>query len=486
MDNYRHERPRDPALFLAWKEFAWAASALLLPEYDGADPDEISEEVLVWEPDSDERNAWWHRKRRRKAWIWPLLEANESALHALPEYERCRDALRANDVIAPQLGASVGTVLSSSLLDEAELIEAILQDMALRNGSVAFVDEGFAGAYNHIERALYATELEFEMVAPVARARFERLPLDLGIDLSITDMSVEELSLVLVGGLMAPMMGPTDATVPRNRAAVRYRYSLPKLVSSSEEDEDDDSHEQVMELFERSQRIAEEVLCALRLVHHGVFSIPGAVHIPKTWFDEDQEPRYDFIQGSSRQSLMTATFSTKACDKVEFFFQALQEPRVKKHRGLARAARRFGYAMDDHRDEDRIVDVMIAAEALILSDAGSAQERGELKYRLSLRAAYFMAKDVEERKTIFRFMKAAYDARSTIAHGGQPTDLKDLEGDDLDINEFSHFTSHYVRRALRKAIREAPANGPFMDWESLILSGKVPDRGGEDPWPKTQ
>lgn len=468
--------PRDPELFLSWKQFAKAASELLLPHYQNADPDEVGEEVLEWVPDSDAPNAWWRRRRRRRPWIWPLVNDHDDELQALPEYAGCVAALRSNDVTAPQLGAVVGTVLSASRLDETELIESILQQMVKRKGTVAFDEEVFSDAYEHVERSLYSTQLDFEMVAPFVLAGFERLPIHLGPDLVIENMSQEEASLILNAGFMAPTTGPTDATVLRNRAAVKHRYSLPKRVSSATDDdeEDDDTHRQVMDFFEKSQRIAEEVLCALRLVHHGVFNIPGAVHLPKAWFDEDEDPRIEFLQGSSRQSLMTASFSSKACDEVEFLFGALQDPRVKRHRGLAQSARRFGYAMEDHREEDRIVDVMVAAEALFLGDAGSAQDRGELKYRLSLRAAYFMGKDAAERHKIFKFMKSAYDARSSIAHGGQPSSFKDLEGNEIDAHQFSHFTSHYVRRALRKAIREAPANGPFMDWEALILSGDSP------------
>ena len=469
--------PQDPQLFSAWKRFAEAAAKLLLPHYEIADPDDIGEETLEWVPDSDATNAWWRRKRRRRSWIWPLIEEHDAELQALPEYEECLAALRANELIAPQLGAVVGTVLSASRLDEAELIESILQQMVMRKGSVTFDEGTFDEAYEYIESSLYASDVHFEMVAPFALARFERLPINLGPDLVIENMSEEEASLTLNAGFLAPMTGLTGSTVLRNRAAVKHRYSLPKRVSPATDQDDDDngeSHQEVMELFEKSQRIGEAVLCALRLVHHGVFSIPGAVHLARTWFDEDEGPRIEFLQGSSRQSLMTATFSAKACDEIEFFFNALQETRVKKHRGLVQASRRFGYAMENHREEDRIVDVMIAAEALFLSDAGSAQDRGELKYRLSLRAAYFMGKDADERTKIFKFMKAAYDARSTIAHGGQPSSFRDLEGNEIDAHQFSHFTSHYVRRALRQAIREAPANGPFMDWEGLILSGAGP------------
>jgi hypothetical protein len=132
-------------------------------------------------------------------------------------------------------------------------------------------------AYEHIESSLYASELDFEMVAPLAHASFERLPIHLGTDLLIDDMTQEEASLVLNAGSMAPLMGPSDATVLRNRAAVKHRYSLPKRVSSPTEDDVEDKgvHEQVMAFFEKSRRIAEDVLSALRLVHHEQLAIDG-------------------------------------------------------------------------------------------------------------------------------------------------------------------------------------------------------------------
>lgn len=90
-------------------------------------------------------------------------------------------------------------------------------------------------------------------MAPLAQASFERLPIHLGTDLLIDDMTQEEASLVLNAGFMAPLMGPSDATVLRNRAAVKHRYSLPKSVSSPTEDDDEDKgvHEQVMAFFEK-------------------------------------------------------------------------------------------------------------------------------------------------------------------------------------------------------------------------------------------
>lgn len=63
---------------------------------------------------------------------------------------------------------------------------------------------------------------------------------------------------------------------------------------------------------------------------------------------------------------------------------------------------------------------MIAAEALFLSDLGSSTDRGELKYRLALRAAHFIEAADLTRRQVFEHMKRAYDVRSAIAHGGRP------------------------------------------------------------------
>ena len=40
--------------------------------------------------------------------------------------------------------------------------------------------------------------------------------------------------------------------------------------------------------------------------------------------------------------------------------------------------------------EDALADLVIAMESLFLSDAGEAKERGELRYRLAQRLAFFL------------------------------------------------------------------------------------------------
>lgn len=480
---------RDPVLYAAWREYSEAAFRVLAEHGDRVDPEELYEEVSEWRPRSRAGDPWWRRRTKRRPWLWPLISELEEQLLALPGYGLTLAALRGNEVMAPQVGAGVGTVLSSSLLAENELIEGILQEMALRMPEISSDEEDlgaafpfnegvFGAAYEHIEAALYATDLEFKMIAPVFQASFERLPLALGGDLRLDIMTTAELNAVASAGLMAREVRPDeDKHVFSHRVAVIYRYRLPKQVGAREMTEEEQAeHERSAEaevdrLFNMTEQITGDVLQALRLVHQGAFSIPGAVQVPVTWFEEDQEPRCDWLETGSRHYPMTAQFSDSACDDVGYFYGALNERRVQHHKGLLQAVRRFSYAMDKHRDEDRILDVMIAAEALFLSDTGDARDKGELKYRLSLRAAFFLGSDGREREEVFRFMKLAYDARSSIAHGGTPDKLRDPKGVDVDLYLFTRHLERYLRRALRKAVREAPGKGPLVDWEGRILAG---------------
>jgi hypothetical protein len=59
-------------------------------------------------------------------------------------------------------------------------------------------------------------------------------------------------------------------------------------------------------------------------------------------------------------------------------------------------------------------------EAVFLND----NENKELRYRLSMRVARFLGKNLEERTRIFETIKNLYDYRSLIAHGATLDDMK--------------------------------------------------------------
>jgi hypothetical protein len=94
-------------------------------------------------------------------------------------------------------------------------------------------------------------------------------------------------------------------------------------------------------------------------------------------------------------------------------------PRAKEAAVLRMALDRLGFAYERVRSEDRLVDFWVALEALFLPDA-----RDELKYRASLRIAYFLEKEYTRRQNTFMLAKRSYDARSAIVHGNVVTNAQ--------------------------------------------------------------
>jgi hypothetical protein len=87
--------------------------------------------------------------------------------------------------------------------------------------------------------------------------------------------------------------------------------------------------------------------------------------------------------------------------------------------------------------EERVIDQMIAFEALFL---GGEQE---LQYRLALRVASLIGEDAASRKRIFDDMRDAYQLRSKIVHGSARIDRGKLE-------RILPKTEEYLRRSIGK------------------------------------
>lgn len=113
---------------------------------------------------------------------------------------------------------------------------------------------------------------------------------------------------------------------------------------------------------------------------------------------------------------------------------------------------------EPYTPRDSFLDLMITLEDLFLK--GTNQE---LSYRISMRMAYVLGKDKEDRKNIFDFIKDAYNLRSKIVHGEK--------SDKLDNQKFLE-----LRELTRKSIiyfleNEDNWNGEKLD--ELILEAKV-------------
>jgi len=124
------------------------------------------------------------------------------------------------------------------------------------------------------------------------------------------------------------------------------------------------------------------------------------------------------------------------------------------------ALHRFFLAQMRETPEDRLIDFMIAAEALFLND-----NRQELSFRLATRAAMFLADAKTDRVEIFKAMRAAYDLRSRLVHGDRP-DLGRVFNSERE-------TERLMRLAIQKALDLVADNMAWAinKWDDLAFLG---------------
>ena len=106
------------------------------------------------------------------------------------------------------------------------------------------------------------------------------------------------------------------------------------------------------------------------------------------------------------------------------------------------------------KDVDRIIDLAIAFEVLYLDDS-SAQH--QLSLAFSLRAAWHLGSDVQERQNLLSSFKDIYTTRSKAVHRGN------FSADNTRLAE--------ADRLCAQAIKKFIDDGNFPDWNSLVVGG---------------
>lgn len=450
-------------LYQAVRDYVQAAMSLLAEAcHEG--PPRVIFGLDEWKRDPD--NIFRLRDREEPFWV-QCIEANRDRLHELNEYRRVVAALRTIPHISQQLENLVGTVQGSQRIEVHHVADYVVWRMPQSTGELRFRESQFDHLFNRFEADLNRTSLAYVVVAPLLGLKVEPVPIQLEPDIEVDNMTDEEIVRCLRLGMFRHPFGMGRMAQIGSPAAVRVRYSLEKWIGPHEEMA---GIEQALGAARTAVERAMEVLHALRLFKDGRVSVPGLIQFSPHW-PVDASTSFQY-SNPGRQPWFNK-FELHASEAADFSAFWEQFDRVATKGVLANAARRFSDASDRDRDDDRLVDLMIAAESLFLSDAGAPQERGELRYRLALRAAFFIDSNEYSRRQIFKHMRRSYNVRSAIVHGGGEPDpdlLKSPTDAPLSLRDFTKVTEHLLRIALKKGIAIAKSGkGPVTDWESLIM-----------------
>jgi hypothetical protein len=321
-------------------------------------------------------------------------------------------------------------------------------------------DEEFDRLYSDLSR----TEFEMKTIAPfLGFKNLEQSPLVLDNDLEIDRFSDSEIAKCLEADLFPRPLVVWGTAWLGEVFGVRIRLSLPKYVARPNESRGTpwDAINKVNAVRER----IDELLHALKIFKRGKLTIAGTVSFTDQW------PLDGGMNYSSRAKRIVPPEYELNGDEIEDFrnFRKALET-IKNKKFLEIAVRRFGFAGDRENVEDRLVDLIIAMESLFLSDAGDSKYRGEMRYRLSERFAFFLEKAPNySRRQLFDFALQAYDVRSAIVHGDTPEMRLPQEGV-VSMDVFVDRVEELLRLAMSKAILSPTSSGnSLVDWKKLIV-----------------
>ncbi len=216
--------------------------------------------------------------------------------------------------------------------------------------------------------------------------------------------------------------------------------------------------------------IVDDVLTALRLFKQEDVQCPGEVSGVKAWL---LSAGHSYRIRASRPFISSNyELQDMEVEELQKMWSDLTAGTLDKRAFLVMALRRFNMAFERQQLDDRIVDHMIAAESLFLYDAGDPGGRGELRFRLAVRAAKFVESPRYAPRQVFDLVRKAYDVRSQIVHGGS---IKNTALPDKPAATFGEFVSAFedvMRLGLRKALID-PQVGQTGYWEDLLFSNPV-------------
>jgi hypothetical protein len=277
------------------------------------------------------------------------------------EHRACIDALRRHPVIGRRLDTLVGTTFSAMRLEADRVPDRVV--WALPSGPARTSVDEFDAAFDRVYSWLTRDVETFLIVAPLPEVELTDGPIALSAELEIDRLTDEEVRAGLYQRVV-PMMGSGDTAHVLSRVGMRIREEFPILIGEARDD--DTRLTEAQDAWGRWAKSIEDVLHLLRLHKAGTVTTPGAV----AFATPDQGGYQGVPVAASSPISFVRGYDLAGSDEpaLRALWDEINTPAVRKQKQLQIALRRFGFAGERIRSEDRMVDVVIAAEALFLGE----------------------------------------------------------------------------------------------------------------------
>lgn len=384
----------------------------------------------------------------------------------LPGYTGCVETLRADPVVAPHLDTLVGTRLGATRLDADTLFRTLLWPQIDADRQPAFSEEGFDQGWSEFARLCRTDSFTTTTVVPLPGLVVAEPPLVLSESCRLDLLTEPEVTNCSIAGILRPSSPVFPIIYAEAAVGLRHTATDPKVVGEiatdpAMNDEGAFGRRPIGQL----QLIAADVLLALRLLKATLLRTPGVVQ----WTDSTFLGRTlrSMPLGSGRPFFGSSSISQAEAQALVSIWQSLSNRARRFRFGLDR----FSQAFDRLNDIDRLVDFVIAAESILLADNSS--DRAELSFRAALRASKLVTTEGYSERDVFRLMRKAYGARSTVVHGAEPPKrIGTKDKSDASVAEFNAVLEELIRDGLRKAVVDQALGDRLRDsayWDDLLF-----------------
>jgi hypothetical protein len=377
--------------------------------------------------------------------IWAF--ATEKSIEEVANTKEYSDFVRIiseDKWISPQIDTLVGSCLSRIRLGAKHLVLWLVNEFLSNDGIKPFDIEKFNIAYLKIESELYANEIEFEKITPLCGLDIDTSEIRLSDDISIVRLDDSEiLDFFNLGIKLGYDLGGREFIYTANECAIKMRFKLPKIIGEQQAEIPNNDY--------FTNKNEQAVIDALRVHKDG--NIYPIATLTKSKSRLSGAGQYSFE--APVKPFMNSTYKLQAEEVGRF--SLIWVERNKAH-SISTGIRRFSQSAARDNDEDRMIDLMIAAEAIFLNDGN-----GEMAYKLAHRASVFLSSDLSGQKEIFDFMKKAYDSRSKIVHGDKPK----LPSGASTLAEACNTLEGYLRKAIQKIIMEH--HSKKIEWDAIVF-----------------
>jgi len=318
-------------------------------------------------------------------------------------------------------------------------------------GRLQFDEPTFERTYLEIETQLRSPTLTQTTVSVVVGLGAPMLSVEVDSETEIDKLRDNEVAMAIEAGFLFAERGRAWT---QGVSCVRVTRAFPKVFGTEPAAVD-------ASLTPAGQKCS-DVVTALRLHAAGRVSSSGVIQFGR------------FLMGAGGSSYTPgepqfewgANYRLEEGDlaDVKNIFAMIGNEQVRQDRALDVGLRRFNYAAERRRAEDRIVDLLVAAEAVLLDEMDPFVQ-GELTFRLAIRGSHLLSDDPAARRKLLRQFVAAYAGRSAVVHGATDAEISKRLKKSIDV--LCSETETNVRLLLR-AILDRRFRGLALDWDELV------------------